>query len=107
MSSPQLEWKPLEGSSKGRLGGEGEAAGSAQRAWAVRGRGRHQLLLDLLLLNQADLLQLCRGHALPAVGDHAVGPEGAGCLLRALGEQVPLQQVADLGQVVLLFLLFL
>lgn len=71
------------------------------------GRGRHQLLLDLLLLTQADLLQLVPGHALPAVGGHAVGPKGAGRLPRVLGQQVPAQQVGDLGQVVLLFLFFL
>lgn len=76
--------------------------------WArEKGRGSHQLLLDLLLLDEADLLQLLLRHALPAVGDHTVGPEGAGCLLRVLGEQVPTQQVGDLSQVVLLFLLFL
>lgn len=74
---------------------------------SVSGEGRHQLLLDLLLLNRADLLQLPLAHALPAVGDHAVGPEGAGCLLRVLREQVPTQQVGDLRQVVLLFLLLL
>lgn len=71
------------------------------------GAGRHQLLLDLLLLTQADLLQLVLVHALPAIGGHAVGPEGAGRLLRVLGEQAPAQQVGDLGQVVLLFLFFL
>lgn len=69
--------------------------------------GRHQLLLDLLLLGQAYLFQLFPAHALPAVGDHAVGPEGAGGLLRVLAQQIPAQQVGDLGQVGLLLLLLL
>lgn len=70
-------------------------------------RGKYQLLLDLLLLNQADLLQLLLGHALPAVWHHTVGPKGAGCLLWVLREQVPVQQVGDLSHVVFLFLFFL
>ena len=48
------------------------------------GGDRHQLLLDLLFLHQADLLQLLLAHALPAVGHHTMRPKGAGCLLRVL-----------------------
>lgn len=69
--------------------------------------GAHQLLLDLLLLSEANLLQLLLAHALPAVKNYTVRPEGAGCLLRVLREQVPMQQVGDLSHVVLLLLLLL
>ena len=65
------------------------------------------ILSSLSLLVLSDLLQLLRGHAFPAVSDHAVRAKGTLCDGGVLRQDVTIDVVGNLCQVVIKILLFL